>query len=335
MSSRTNAPREPPALLGGRRVVLGMMAGLTAAPWRLFAGPGPAPRSSRTRIALGPLERSSLPDLPELARQELQQGLTRRVQLEPVLKGLYQLDQDNCLRRLPPSPELEARYSVRVLQGRRGFDVPRVFGLQGILEQVAEQQQAITIWQLLFDPLPGREVLDTSVRDRVYALAARLRASGWKRFIAPDEPRLGGHHAMEFKISEHDTEYSVDPDWIPDAPTWRRVAGMHPRWHWIADGVHLVLQVHDMNSMSNTLARNPEQITCKQAYSLFLRISTDKRYFGIQAWPRGEAMWQLDELRKQLVLQSSATRKTIEARLRRSSIPILDTYRDPPLPEVS
>jgi hypothetical protein len=205
----------------------------------------------------------------------------------------------------------------------------------GELDDVAERQQAFTRWGLLFAPLAGREILGTTTRDRVYAMAARFRRLGWQRFIAPREPRLQASHSLDYKLSYGNPYYALDPDWVPDPKRWRLVAGMRPRWLWVADGVHLDLQLIEPNPLGGSSMKGPDAINEKSLHFMQMEISTAKRYFGIEPWPRKKAEEQLAALRERIARQDLEQRKSTESWLRESGTPILDSYRDPPLPEIS
>ncbi|MBU6439492.1 MAG: hypothetical protein KGR99_11110 [Betaproteobacteria bacterium] len=313
--------------------MLALLAGAAALPGCARAAAGsPTPR---TCIALGPPQRSTLPDLKDRDRQALDRGSADDIEFESDIRDLFTLDEQDRPRRSPTSALEDAKHTVRYLQGHRGFDLDSVWVVAGKLSHVGDHRQEFTRWLVVRDPLPGLEVMSRTTRDRVYALAARFHKLGWRRFIAADEPRLQGRSSVYFKLQEQPRSYALDPAWVPGPDLWRSLAGMLPRWHWTADGMHLEMTLTPLEILGQPRMVRPQEINDKSVYFVQVQISTAKQHFGIPPWPAAAAEQQLAALRERIARKDLEKRRSIESRLRKSGTSILDSYRDPPLPDLS
>lgn len=295
-----------------------------------------APGEAPTVVALGPPQLSRLPTLPSDQRERLRNGGgLDTIDLDWPLDQLVERTPENdpgrpCARR--GLAGLDRLGKVRYAQGRYGFELDEVLGARGRLVSVGPSASEIDAWDIVCAPMPGTEVLQATTRDRVYALASRLGRLGWKRYIPLDQPRIAGRETLRYKLEGMVDAYALDPAWTPNDAEWYEVAAAMPRWHWVADGIHLELSLQDLVIPGGSTARRAKEVSPKDLYYARVRIRDELAYYNIARWPSEAARQDLERLRRDSGPKALESRKRAELDARRRGFHILTSYQTPPLP---
>jgi hypothetical protein len=218
---------------------------------------------------------------------------------------------------------------VHYAQGRYGFDLDEVLGARGRLVSVGPSAREIGDWDIVRAPMPGTEILQAATRDRVYALASRIGRLGWKRYIPLDQPRIAGRETLRYKLEGPMDAYALDPAGIADDAEWYEVAAAMPRWHWVADGVHLELSLQDLVILGGSTARRAKEVSPKDLYYARVRIRDENAYYDIARWPPEAARQDLERLRRHSIPEALESRKRAELDARQRGFHILTSYQTP------
>lgn len=84
----------------------------------------------------------------------------------------------------------------------------------------------------------GETIAHDEARQRLFALLKKIQGAGWKRWIYPADPRLGGEDSFRYQIAEDDTFYSLDPDYLPPLATWMKLSD-RSQWKFFLNDVQM------------------------------------------------------------------------------------------------
>lgn len=155
----------------------------------------------------------------------------------------------------------------------------------------------------------------------------RINAAGWKRYISPAEPRLGGRDTLDLSgmatgyVATRGVTLGYDPGYAVSFDEWQRLGGERS-WNWYADGVFVKLQYQ------KDPARGPGQAG-PFSDSLQLTVETARLVFA-KADPQGEGKAEraIDQERRAMP-QLVQRRLQEEARARAAGLHVLQQWEDP------
>ena len=107
------------------------------------------------------------------------------------------------------------------------------------------------------------------------------------------------------------------------------LAAAMPRWHWVADGVHLELSLQDLVILGGSTARRAKEVSPKDLYYARVRIRDENAYYDIARWPPEAARQDLERLRRHSIPEALESRKRAELDARQRGFHILTSYQTP------
>lgn len=159
----------------------------------------------------------------------------------------------------------------------------------------------------------------------LYSLIKEIKASGWKHYFAPYDPRISGSQAE--KIVNPGNVFGVyvkshpwfDPDFKMNMGQWLKVDDFYD-WNFYSDGNYLTLKAWRRNSDSDPTERG--------TYLISLKFMTEREYWVSEFSKESDkARWT--ELLPDLLLKYKKQRDELEAKARDAGIDVDSSYKEP------
>ncbi|RYY74917.1 MAG: hypothetical protein EOO52_11395 [Gammaproteobacteria bacterium] len=138
---------------------------------------------------------------------------------------------------------------VKVEHGTHSFEIPFALGVVGT-EDADKISDGIADFSIRAGISPADTIMHDEARKEFVTVLQNLIRSGWKPFIAYEDPRLSGEQA--YRYYEEDNYYAVPINYSPTLEQWMRISTA--RWYLYADGVFL-----EINFQRDSSKMNPNQ----------------------------------------------------------------------------
>lgn len=209
--------------------------------------------------------------------------------------------------------------TVEFVHGKHSFTIDNVLSVMGSDDQ--DVSEGIFEWDINFGVSPEQADTHEAARARMMKLLFDLRAKGWSRYVATDDPRLLGKQAWDYLNTN--SEYSLDSNYAPNIDEWKTALRKMPQWTFYADGVYLKVSLQE-NNMGGFVG--------KTTYLLSINVSSEYAFYGIGYFPgNSEKIANWKALLPTELQKYHADRLKTEAALKERGFAIDTTYQDPPI----
>lgn len=177
------------------------------------------------------------------------------------------------------------------------FQLDAVLGAMGTFDDEYPQEGFSKI-AITASISQGETIAHDEARQKIFALLQKIRSAGWARWIYPSDPRLSGEDAFRYQITEDDTFYSLDSNYLPPLSIWMKLSD-RSQWKFFLNDV----------AMSVRFARDQDRMkpNLPGAYIVWIEMESKNEV------ERSE--FQGEERKKWKVLYPGARKKQLSARI--------------------
>jgi len=209
--------------------------------------------------------------------------------------------------------------AVQYMRDQHSFVIEGVSIITGMGDS-NNSDAGVNDWSILFCFQSGKVPSYQAVLSRTMLLLGKIRAAGWKRYVATSDPRLSGKATTVYALSQSSVIYSLDSTHTLTMEEWTRIVASEPEWDFYDNDVFLCVTMSYQVSGANDghYLMDFELETYSQSYLSYFSRSAQKK-----------AHWRkylLDALKP-----AKESRLTKEAGLKAKNSTIDTSYEDHPL----
>ena len=159
------------------------------------------------------------------------------------------------------------------------------------------------------------------VRDKLFSIFGNIIKTGWTPLIPHALPRLNGKYMLDFALKSANP-HGLDPTYVPTADEWLRIKDL-TTWEFYSEDAFL-----QISFLREPKKSNPHK---EGIYIIKYNIESKKDYYREFVAPDQKDNWSI-QLPKELA-DAELRRAKLEKKLHSEGIPIITTYRNPPIPD--